>query len=172
MSFFCPLIIFSYLFPAFWYPSNTVIYQVLGKEYGGYRLRTCGALRYAVRARAGVKNSSDGKSLSVNGKMIGHIYNDTFISCEDITPTVSAGPEDLSYGVAAFVESVSKDPFKDLCSVFSLQDACDLMATAMVKATDPRTKCIRIASKYGRNSKLRFHPDRCLSANRLVKLFT
>ncbi len=131
-----------------------------------------GALRYAVRARAGVKYNSDGKSLPVNGKVIGHIYNNTFVSCEEITSTASSGPEDLSYGAAAFVESVSEDLFKDLCTVFPLQDACDLMATAMVRATDPGTKCRRIASEYGRNYIRRFHPDCYLSANRLVKLFT
>ena len=57
-------------------PKNTVVVD------SGYD----GPMRYAVRARAGVKYSRDGKSLPVNGKVLGHIYNKVFVPSGKITP--------------------------------------------------------------------------------------
>ena len=143
-------------------PKNTVVVD------SGYD----GPMRYAVRARAGVKYSRDGKSLPVNGKVLGHIYNKVFVPSGKITPTASSDPEELSYGAAAFVNSMSDDLFSDLCKVYPLNDARALMATAMLRAIHPGTKCRRIASEYNRTYISRFLPGCSLCANHLVKLFT
>ena len=131
-----------------------------------------GSMRYAVRERRGVKYGVGGKSLPVNGRVIGHIFQGVFVSCDEIKPTALSGPEELSYGAAAFVESESHDLFQDLTTVFPLQDACDLMAMAMVRAAKTGTKCRRIASEYNRSYLYRLLPGCKLSTNRLVKLLT
>ena len=50
-------------------PTNTVVVD------SGHN----GALRYAVRERAGVKYGPGGKSRPISGKVIGHICNGVFV---------------------------------------------------------------------------------------------
>ena len=71
--------------------------------------------RYAVRERAGTKYIRDGNPQPKNGKVIGHIFNGTYIPLHD--KTAASGPDMLSYGAAAFAKSVSSDILTDLLDV-------------------------------------------------------
>ena len=94
-------------------PRNTVVVDS-GHE---------GDRRYAVRERSGVKYGPGGRSRPINGRVIGHICNDVFVPVGTIAPTASKGPDELSYGAAAFVYSETTDLLHDLLAVYPPEDA-------------------------------------------------
>lgn len=124
-----------------------------------------GALRYAVRERAGVKYGPGGKSRPINGKVIGHICNGVFVPIDQTSPTASKGPDELSFGAAAFVYSETSDLFCDLLNCYPPRDAYALMSMAMIRTMKPEVKNRRLATEYRRTFVSRFYQGACLSQN-------
>ena len=71
-----------------------------------------GPRRYAVRERRGIRYVPGGNPQPHNGKVIGHITNGVFVPLH--TGVAEAEPDMLSYGAAAFVQSVTKDILNEL----------------------------------------------------------
>lgn len=111
-------------------PRNTVVVES-GHE---------GARRYAVRERSGVKYGPGGRSPPVNGRVIGHICNDVFVPVGTIVPTASKGPDELSYGTAAFVYSETTDLLHDLLAVYPPGDAYAILCVAMIRTMKPEER--------------------------------
>lgn len=132
-----------------------------------------GARRYAVRARAGVKYGPHGEAMPVNGRVIGHIFNDVYIPAESQPRTTEKGPDELSFGAAAFACSEARDLFRDLSGVYPLDDACSILCMAVIRAMKPEVKNRRLATEYRRTFISRFYPGAHLSLNhasRLIRL--
>lgn len=131
-----------------------------------------GVLRYAVRERSGMRYGDKGQARPVNGCVIGHICNGMYIPVKAVEPTAVKGPEELSYGAAAFVYSETKDLFDDLVAVFPPQDAYDIICTAMIRVMKPEVKVRRLSTEYRRTFVSRFYRGANLSINRVSKLLT
>lgn len=141
-------------------PKNTVVVD------SGHN----GPLRYSVRERAGMKYGPGGKARPVNGKVIGHICNGVFVPIDLVTPTAVKGPEELSFGAAAFVYSETADLFRDLISCYPPSDAYALMCMAMIRTMKPDVKNRRLATEYRRTFVSRFYQGACLSQNHVCIL--
>ena len=76
-----------------------------------------GSNHYAVRERLGIRYIPGGNSQSRNGKVIGYIYDNRFVPKQELFSV--DGSDMLSYGVSAFVMSVSHDLLDDLIDVFN-----------------------------------------------------
>ena len=141
-------------------PTNTVVVD------SGHN----GALRYAVRERAGVKYGPGGKSRPISGKVIGHICNGVFVPIDQVSPTASKGPDELAFGAAAFVYSETSDLFHDLLNCYPPRDAYALMGMAMIRTIKPEVKNRRLATEYRRTFVSRFYQGACLSQNHVSTL--
>jgi len=108
-----------------------------------------GVNRYFVRARSGVKYIKGGNPQPENGRVIGHIINDRFVS---ITKKMSDGPDALSYGLVALAKSVSDDLFEDLLAVYPPNEAAGVMVGAMLKVARPKIAANRYSTHYGSHS--------------------
>lgn len=134
-------------------PINTIV-EDNGKD---------GIHRYAVRERSGITYVAGGNPQPKNGKVIGHIYDGKFIpkqiKLSPIAPTM------LSYGSSALVKSVSDDLLDDLLKIFSLKDACTIMAIASLRIIRPHISCHRMNTHYKRTFVSVYYPGLALSAN-------
>ena len=141
-------------------PRNTVVVDS-GHE---------GARRYAVRERSGVKYGPGGRSRPINGRVIGHICNDVFVPVGTIAPTASKGPDELSYGAAAFVYSETTDLLHDLLAVYPPEDAYAILCVAMIRTMKPEVKIRRLSTEYRRTFVSRFYAGVHLSINHTCRL--
>lgn len=141
-------------------PKNTVVVDS-GHE---------GVLRYAVRERVGMRYGPQGQARPVNGCVIGHICNGVFVPVDSIPKTASQGPEDLSFGSAAFVYSETRDLFEDLLAVYPPQDAYAIICMAMIRVMKPDVKCRRMSTEYRRTFVSRYYQGVSLSLNHIYKL--
>ncbi len=134
-------------------PVNTVV-EDNGKD---------GPNRYSVRERAGIKYIRGGNPQPKNGKVIGHIFNGTYIPLNG--ETAASGADMLSYGAAAFVKSVSSDILADLLDVYPVKDACTVMAIATLRIIHPSITAERMGTHYRRTFVCQHYPGVALSAN-------
>lgn len=104
--------------------------------------------RYAVRERAGVKYVRGGNPQPSNGKVIGHIIDGAFVPVQ--TPVAETGPDTLSWGPSALVNSVSKDVKEDLLSIYRADDAFRIMAMACLRIIKPGITNNRLSVEYRR----------------------
>ena len=141
-------------------PKNTVVVDS-GHE---------GVCRYAVRERSGMRYGPNGEARPVNGRVIGHICNGIYVPVNNVPRTASKGPEELSFGAAAFVFSETRDLFRDLLEVYPPEDAYAIISLAMIRAMKPGIKNRRISTKYHRTFVSRFYQGASLSLNHIVKL--
>lgn len=129
-----------------------------------------GPKRYAVRARAGAKYGPHGKTLPINGQVIGHIIQGAFVPITPEKKLASTGPQELSFGAAAFAHSVSLDLFRDLTEIYDVQNACEILAIALIRSIKPDVKNRRLATEYRRTYISRYLPGLHLSGNHVGKL--
>ena len=129
-----------------------------------------GPKRYAVRARAGAKYGPHGKTLPINGQVIGHIIQGAFVPITPEKKLASTGPQELSFGAAAFAHSVSLDLFRDLIEIYDVQNACEILAIALIRSIKPDVKNRRLATEYRRTYISRYLPGLHLSGNHVGKL--
>ena len=139
-------------------PTNTVVLNT-GKP---------GPKQYPVRERAGTVYIPNGNPQPRNGKVIGHIYNMTFIPLQE--KTLPTQVTELSYGAATFAKSVSEDVFSDLAKVFEIKEAITIMAAAIVKTLRPAITMRRYATEYDRTFVSEYFPGAALSKNSISNL--
>ena len=139
-------------------PTNTIV-EDSGRD---------GVNRYSVRARSGVKYIKGGNPQPGNGRVIGHIINERFVS---ITEKMSDEPDSLSYGGVAFAKSVSDDLFEDLLAVYPPNEAAGVMASAMLKVARPKIAANRYSTHYGRTFVSKYYPNVAMSKNSIGSLF-
>lgn len=142
-------------------PTNTVVI-----DYGEGR----GNLRYAVRARVGVRYIKHGNPQPINGRVIGHIINGEYVP---IVKTPEDEADFLSFGPSAFVYSVSADLYQDLLKAFPAAMAQQIMVIASIKAMVPAVRYTRLTTEYESNWVSVYYPATALSKNavgRLLKL--
>ena len=139
-------------------PKNTIVLDS-GRD---------GVNRYSVRERLGVKYIKGGNPQPENGRVIGHIINEQFVS---LTDRMSDLPDCLSYGVAAFAKSISDDLFDDLLAVYPPNEAAMTMASAMLKVARPRIAANRYSTHYGRTFVSKYYPNVAMSKNSVGSLF-
>lgn len=139
-------------------PVNTVV-ENTGKV---------GPKQYPVRMRAGTKYVSHRNPQPHNGRVIGHIVDGRFVPRQARAAT--DGPDMLSYGLSAFIWSVSDDILKDLESTFDVKQAHAIYAVAALRAQKPHISDRKLASEYDRCFLSKFCPGVPLSKNSVGKL--
>ncbi len=132
-------------------PTNSIVYKIKEGVYG-------------VRERAGVKYNSKGKPQPINGRVIGHIINEKYISLVD---SISDIPMFLSYGSSALIKSFSDDIYEELLDVYPIDDAKMILVMAALKIIKPSIKCGRYSSEYERTFISIYYPDCHLSKNKI-----
>ena len=130
---------------------------------------TNGPKRYAVRARAGAKYGPHGKTLPINGAVIGHICNGVFVPCSEEQTLSPRGPQELSYGAAAFAYSEAQDLWADLTRIYQIDHANTLLAIAILRCIKPDVKNRRLSTEYHRTFVSRYLPGLHLSENSVGK---
>lgn len=143
-------------------PKNTVVVDT-GHD---------GAKRYAVRERRKSVWLKGHNPSPRNGKVIGHIINEKYVSIdqENIpSPAASANAPGLSYGFAALLRSVISDVEDDLYVAFTLQDAVKILVIAMLRICKPHIPDRRLSIEYQRSFISMFFPGVHLSGNTVSK---
>ena len=139
-------------------PKNTVVIDY-GEGHGN--------LRYAVRERTGVRYVRHGNPQPINGRVIGHIIDGTFVP---VVPVMKEEADFLSFGPSAFVKSVSDDLYSDLLKVFPAAEAQQIMVIASIKAFVPAVRYSRLNTEYEANWISLYYPDTALSKNTIGHL--
>lgn len=139
-------------------PKNTVVIDY-GEGHGN--------LRYAVRERTGVRYVRHSNPQPINGRVIGHIIDGTFVP---VVPVMKEEADFLSFGPSAFVKSVSDDLYSDLLKVFPAAEAQQIMVIASIKAFVPAVRYSRLNTEYEANWISLYYPDTALSPNTIGHL--
>jgi hypothetical protein len=139
-------------------PKNTVV-DDSGRD---------GVNRYSVRERSGIKYIKHGNPQPGNGRVVGHIIHGKFVPVADRTTDI---PDSLSYGAAAFAQSVSSDIFEDLLTVYPTNEAAEIMVIATLKVLRPRIVSTRYSTHYERTFVSQYYPNVALSKNTVGALF-
>lgn len=138
-------------------PSNTVV-----ADNGG-----SSPLRYCVRERKGSVTNQHGKSMPINGRVIGHIINGAYV------PLIASLPRQgqfLSYGAAALANSVSADLMTDLLQCFHPAEALDILVIALLRVLRPHITARRYTSEYECSYVSVWYPTAHLSKNKVSDL--
>lgn len=125
-----------------------------------------GPHQYAVRIRAYEKYVPGGNPQPVNGKVIGHIVDGSFVPIREQPACLDM----LSYGASAFVKSVSNDILPDLLNVYPANIAYAIMAIATLRVIKPGICSNRLSTHYNRTFVCKDYPGVALSANTVGKL--
>lgn len=131
---------------------------------------TAGPKRFAVRARAGAKYGPHGKTLPINGRVIGHIFQGRFVPISEQKKIAPVGPQELSFGAAAFAYSQAQDLLSELADVYDITDASTLMAIALLRCIKPAVKNRRLETEYHRSFLCQYMPGLHLSINHVGTL--
>ncbi len=123
--------------------------------------------RYAVRARGKTSISANGNPSPGNGSVIGHIINLVYVP--KVQKTLDE-PEEMSYGMAALVQTQAEDLYKDLLSVYPVNDATNIMAIAFLKVLKPRIASNRYTTEYSRTFTHVYYKGCSLSKNSITEL--
>jgi len=128
-----------------------------------------GPNRYAVRSRLGSKYSTGTNPRPINGPVIGHIINGSFVPL--VPKAGHSGPDMLSYGASALVKSVSDDILSDLLKVYSTSDTYSIIAAASIKVIKPGISSNRLTSFYEQTFLSTYYPGASLSKNAMPNLY-
>lgn len=138
-------------------PVNTIV-----SDNGGFS-----ALRFCVRERKGSRTNANGKSMPVNGRVIGHIINDVFVPLNE---PLQRQPQFLSFGSAALANSVTDDLLADLLHCFHPAEAFDILVMALLRVLRPHIKAKRYVSEYECSYLSVWYPAVSLSKNKISDL--
>lgn len=127
-----------------------------------------GINKYVVRQRAGAICIPGRNPMPLNGIVVGHIIDMKFVPV--VRKTAEHGPDMLSYGAAAFVESVSTDLLDDLLEVYSPTEAYTIMAIASLRVIKPHICNGRLKSRYEMTFISVYYHDASMSANSVSSL--
>lgn len=127
-----------------------------------------GINKYVVRQRAGAICKPGHNPMPLNGLVVGHIIDMKFVPV--VRKTAEHGPDMLSFGAAAFVESVSGDLLDDLLEVYSPTEAFTIMAIAALRAIKPHICNGRLKSRYETTFVSVYYHDASMSANSISSL--
>lgn len=139
-------------------PTNTVVCDN-GNEHS--RLRWC------VRARKPGAVHKNGRSMPLNGSVIGHIIDGRFVPKLGY---MDAAPQFLSFGSAALVHAAAGDIFSDLLQCFHPHEAQDILVSAMLRVLNPHIKIKRYSTEFKTSYLSVWYPDTRLSSNTVVSL--
>ncbi len=138
-------------------PSNTVVCDSGGST----------PLRYSVRERKGFAKNTQGKSVPVNGRVIGHIIDGAYVP---LAAPRQHRAQFLSYGSAALVHSVTADLKADLLHCFHPAEALDILTIALLRVLSPHSTVERYATEYAYSYVSVWYPDAHLSEDRVTDL--
>ena len=127
-----------------------------------------GINKYVVRQRAGAICKPGRNPMPLNGIVVGHIIDMKFVPV--VRKTAEHGPDMLSFGAAAFAESVSEDLLDDLLEVYSPTEAYTIMAIASLRAIKPHICNGRLNSRYKTTFVSVYYNDASMSANSVSRL--
>lgn len=116
-----------------------------------------GPLRYAVRARAGVKYVPGGNPQPRNGKVIGHIFEGKFVPAVPRLASRDTAPG-LAYGISALIKAVTSDVLTDLLQVYPKKDARMLMAMVTLRVPEPVIAAENLENNYRISFVSRYYP--------------
>ena len=136
-------------------PKNTVVI-VYGKDKN----------LFAVRQRIGCKNVN-GRHIPVNGPTIGHIVKGEYVPAQTEEPVnISVAPIDLKdWADVALCDNVFRDIQKELCAVYSKQDALKLYCIAVLRVCCPGLKDCELKEAYDTSFLSELYPGVALSRN-------
>ena len=127
-----------------------------------------GIKRYVVRQRAGAICIPGRNPMPLNGIVVGHIIDMKFVPV--VRKTAEHGPDMLSFGAAAFAESVSEDLLDDLLEVYTPTEAYTIMAIASLRTIKPHICNSRLKSRYETTFVSVYYHDASISANSVSRL--
>ena len=127
-----------------------------------------GISKYVVRQRAGAICKPGRNPMPLNGMVVGHIIDMKFVPV--VRKTAEHGPDMLSFGAAAFAESVSEDLLADLLEVYSPKEAYTIMAIASLRVIKPHICNSRLKSRYESTFVSVYYHDASMSANAISAL--
>lgn len=141
-------------------PKNTIV------ENSG----RSGSNKYSVRLRSGIKYIPGGNPQPHNGKVIGHIINNTFVP---VTPkkVISVQPDILSYGASTLVRKHVNDIFNDLLEIYKPDIVYKIMSIATLQIIKPNITARRMATTYQKTFVSVDYPGTKLSENTITKLY-
>ena len=123
--------------------------------------------RYSVRARGKISISASGNPSPGNGGVIGHIINLVYVP--KVQKTLDE-PEEMSYGMAALVQTQTEDIYKDLLSIYPVNDATNMMAIAFLKVLKPHIASNRYTTMYSKTFTRVYYKGCSLSKNSVTEL--
>lgn len=124
---------------------------------------------YPVRERSSTRYVPGGNPQPINGKVIGHIVDGSYIPIQP--KTAVNGPDMLSYGSSALVRSVSDDIYEDLLKVYSYKEAATIMAISSLRVIHPGIVSSRMSTHYHRTFISKYYPNASISANSICTLY-
>jgi len=119
---------------------------------------------YGVKSRTGCIRK-DGRNVPVDGPVIGHIVNGTFMPLDD-TPKIKHSDADyLRWADAVLCDSLSKDILEDLREVYHGSDAVRTYVIAMLRAIEPDIRDCELGTEYEETFLSLMYPNVPLSKN-------
>ena len=115
-------------------PKNTIVVK-----------RGNGPLQYAVVERIGCKRV-DESNIPVNGYIIGHIIDGSFVPVTD--PVAQRKTELKDYADVVLIDSVSRSLLDELYAVYSAKDAMKIYGIALLRVCYPGIPCSRLSHYY------------------------
>ena len=128
---------------------------------------------YAVKQRIGCKYK-DGGRYPVTGPTIGHIVNNKFVPCPDISPMASVSDVAIDLKDWANIELCNvlfKDMLIDLLKYYNRSDAEKLYCIALLRVCYPAIKDCELRQKYLESFLSELYPGVGLSKNTVSTFF-
>jgi hypothetical protein len=125
---------------------------------------------YLVRDRKGYKNGKP-----VNGKVVGHIIDNTYIPNEENKSPKRISLREISYkyyGKVAFADSVGEEILEQLKTVYDEKDARQIYCIALLRTAFGDIKDYQLEDRYLKSFASEFYPNVHLSKNTVCKLIS
>lgn len=125
---------------------------------------------YLVRDRKGYKNGKP-----VNGKVVGHIIDNTYIPNEENKSPKRISLREISYkyyGKVAFADSVGKEILEQLKTVYDEKDAKQIYCIALLRTAFGDIKDYQLEDRYHKSFASEFYPNVHLSKNTICSLIS
>ena len=113
----------------------------------------------------------DGTQRTVNGRVIGHIVDGTYVRYVRVQ-TGSEGRAYTEYGSCAFAHVCASDVFIGLCKVFTSTEALSIIYAAIIRIIRHGLGSNRYAAVIEETFVSEFYPGTALSKNSLTALYT
>lgn len=120
--------------------------------------------KYAVRSRLGCK-SVNGRKIPVDGPVIGHIVDLTYVPDDPIAPISRSDTDYLRWADIMLAVNQSKDILEDLRAVYNQSDSLKTYCMAIIRALEPDVKDYDMSCEYNDCWLSQLYPDVPLSKN-------